>query len=163
MIIDLKYIKDRCYMDGDCWIWRMGCTSNKTPTLHDGPKQYGARRVVAALLGKDITGKCVTSSCGNQKCVCPDHVLVVNKKKMADLIVERTGHPYRVERNKKISDTKRKAGKLTAEKAADIRESDETLVAVALKYGIAKSTAQKIRSGLSWKTYGGFFAGLGAR
>ena len=164
MTIDLKHIQDRCREDGDCWIWRMAITSNGTPTMHVGPKMIAVRRVVASLKGLNIEGKVVTSTCGDKRCVCPDHAIAVTKKRMADLIVERTGHPYKLARRKKISDTARASrGKLTAEQAQEIRESSETLKVVAERMGIAKGTAQRIRAGEAWKNYSSPFAGLGAR
>ena len=146
----------------------MACSSKGTPkvTLGAGTdrKQWAVRRAVATAMGLNITGKLVTNTCGDPLCVCPDHVLVVTKKRMADLIVERTGHPYRLERRKKISDHARKTrGKLTPELAKEIRESSETLIAISARMGIAKQTAQKVRTGEAWIEYSSPFAGLGAR
>jgi hypothetical protein len=164
LTIDLTYIHNRCKEDGGCWIWQQACTSNGTPTMHVGPKMIAVRRVVASLKGLNIEGKVVTSTCGDKRCVCPDHAIAVTKKRMADLIVERTGHPYKLARRKKIGDTARASrGKLTAEQAQEIRVSSEPLKAISERLGIAKSTAQKIRAGEAWKDYANPFAGLGAR
>lgn len=164
MTIDLKHIQDRCREDGDCWIWRMAITSNGTPTIHVGDRLIGTRRVVAGLMGLNIDGKVVTTTCGDSRCVCPDHILVATKRRMAELIVERTGHPYRLERRKKISDSARaRIGKLTPELAQEIRESSETLKVISERMGVAKGTAQRVRAGQAWKDYSSPFAGLGAR
>lgn len=164
MTIDLTYIHNRCKEDGGCWIWQQACTSNGTPTMYVGPKMIAVRRVVASLKGLNIEGKVVTSTCGDKRCVCQDHLLVVTKKQLADLIVKRTGHPYRIYRRKKISDARRaKVGKLTDELVREIRASTMTHKEASKKHGISKSTISRIKRHEAWKDYSNPFAGLGAR
>lgn len=160
----VEYIKARSTEDGDCWIWNLACSGNGTPKLMWQKKQWGARRLVAMEMGLNIEGKFVTTKCGNQRCVCPDHVLVVTRKQMDKLIVERTGHPYRIERRKKISDAQRKrVGKLTDEIVAQIRAAEGTHEQISARMGIAKSTVGAIRRHEKWKIYTSPFNGLGAR
>ena len=163
--IDLEYIRARCREDGDCWIWRLGFTSRQVPSMHAGKKIVGVRRVVAELLGLQIEGKKVTTKCGNKRCVCPDHVLPATPVALGKMVAKRTGYASFTVRNKKISDAKRaNSSKLTAEQAKEIRESDDRLIDIAAKYGIAAATAQRIKAGKVWKTYGATpFSGLGAR
>jgi hypothetical protein len=168
MTDELEYIRARCKEDGDCWIWTMACSSNGTPKVTMGTKpdrkQWAVRRYVATMLGQNIAGKLVTNKCGDPNCVCPDHLLVVTKKQLADLIVKRTGHPYRIDRRKKISDARRaKVGKLTDEIVREIRESTMTHKEAAKKHGIAKATIGRIKRHEAWKDYSNPFAGLGAR
>lgn len=162
------YIRLRCVEDGGCWIWQLACSSNGTPKVTMGAKpdrkQWAVRRYVAHTMGKNIAGKLVTNTCGNPLCVCPDHLLIVTKKQMADLIVKRTGHPYRVERRKKISDSRRAAaGKLTPEIVREIRASTSTLKAASEQFKVAKTTICRIRRHEAWKDYASPFAGLWAR
>jgi len=162
---DIEWFLQNSIEDGDCWIWQRACSTNGTPKVtiveNSIHHQWAVRRYIATLLRMEIEGKLVTNKCGNQRCVCPDHLLIVSKKRMADLIVQRTGHPHRIERNAKISATqRRKVGKLTPEIVAEIRASDATLKELSEKYGIAKSTAGDIRRFEGWKDYSSPFMGL---
>lgn len=150
---DIEWFRKRCIEDGDCWIWQNACSGNGTPKVHIGKKQQGVRRVIGEMLGLNIENKIVTNKCGNHLCICPDHILIVTKRQMAKLIVERTGFPYRLERRKKISDKARTWGKLNIEQVAEIRNSDETYVQLAEKYGIAKATVGGIKNHDVWKDY----------
>lgn len=161
----IEYLHARCVEDGDCWIWKLACSSNGTPKMTlmiDGErKQKAARRVMAESLGMEIEGKLVTSKCGNPRCICPDHVLVVTKSQLGKLIAKNTGFQQRIERRKKISDSARKMrGKLSTEAATEIRNSDEPLWKLAEKHGVAKSTVQKVRVYRAWQDYHSPFAGL---
>jgi len=163
--IDIDYIRSRCREDGDCWIWRLGFTSRQVPSMHAGKKIVGVRRVVAELLGLSIEGKKVSNTCGDKRCVCPDHVLPITASALGKLSAKRTGYAQIAVRNKKISDAKRAHhAKLTEEQAREVRESPETLKQVAGRFGIAVATAGRIRAGKAWKNYGATpFSGLGAR
>lgn len=116
--------------------------------------------MIAELMGLNIEGKIVTNKCGDARCVCPDHVLIVTKRQMANLIVERTGFPYKLERRKKISDKARTWGKLNLEQVTEIRNSDGTYVQLAEKYGVAKATVGDIKNHAVWKDYSNPFQGL---
>lgn len=157
------YIYARCKEDGDCWIWQRGTSGNGTPTMHPpgGGKQIGARRYLAAGLGLSIEDRFVTTTCRNKLCMAPEHLLVVTRSKLGKLNHAHTGYASNIARCKKISDTKRERyAKITAAQAAEIRNSDETGEAVALRIGISKATAQRIRAGGIWKDYSSPFAGL---
>ena len=164
-MIDLDYIRARCREDGDCWIWRLGYTSRQVPSMHVDGKIVGVRRVVAELLGMTVAGKKVTNTCGDKRCVCPDHVLPITASALGKLSAKRTGYAQHAVRNKKISDSKRaNNAKITEAQAIEVRESQESLKQVADRIGIAVSTAQRIRAGKAWKNYGATpFSGLGAR
>ena len=166
----IEHIRTRCTEDGDCWIWTLACSSNGTPKITHGDKpqrkQWAVRRLVATELGMAdaIAGKLVTNKCGNPLCVCPDHILVVTKKRMADLIVERTGFPYRLERRAKIAARRREqSSKLNANMVVEIRQSSESLAEVAARLGIKKSLAGDVRRNATWRDYSSPWAGLGAR
>lgn len=162
---DIEWFLKNSIEDGDCWIWRLACSSHGTPkvTIVDDAKQkqWAVRRYIATLLGMDIEGKLVTNKCGDPRCVCPDHILVVTKKQMANLIVKRTGYPFKIERNARISASQRRnVGKLTPAIVAEIRQSDATLRELSEKYGVAKSTVGDIKNFEAWKDYSSPFAGL---
>ena len=73
----IKHIRDRSTEDADCWLWRLACTSNGTPTMHPpgGPRRTVAvRRFLAAALGHAIAGKVATNTCCDPRCVAPHHL-----------------------------------------------------------------------------------------
>ena len=164
----VEHVKERCHEDGDCWIWRLACSSNGTPKItiseNAGRKQYAVRRLLASEMGLNIEGKFVTNKCGNPRCVFPDHILVLTRSAMDKLVAKRTGHPYKLERRKKISDVRRKqSAKLTPEMVAEIRASDKTLRELGAEYGVAAGTVGAIKRYEKWQEYSSPFNGLGAR
>lgn len=157
------YVHDRCREDGDCWLWQLSVSSHGVPVMHlkDSGKLIGVRRFVALKKGLNIEGLLVTNTCGNNRCVCPAHVLVVTKSEMGKLNVARTGYTSNVLRRKKISDAKRKTAKLSLAQAIEVRNSTESLSDIAEKAGISRATASRIRNAKMWKEYGTPFDGIG--
>ena len=159
----IKYVRDRSTEDADCWLWRQGCTSDGTPTMHQPGtnRTIAVRRFLAAALGKDITGKVVTNTCRDPRCVAPHHMLVTDRSTLGKMTHQHSGYASMPTRCAKIAATKRAtSGKLTSEQAHEIRTGTERLRDVAERMGISRSTAQRIRSGKAWRDYGGPFAGL---
>lgn len=153
-MIDIEYLHERCLEDGDCWIWQLACSSNGTPKFTHERKQLAVRRVMAELIGKNVEGKLATNTCGNPRCVNPDHIKVTGKSEMMKMVVKRTGYPQQIARRKKISDSKRQIAKITLEQAMEVRNSDETIEQAAERAGISKGVAWRIRVGKTWKDYG---------
>jgi hypothetical protein len=157
----LDYLTPRVKEDADCWIWQRGLTSNGTPTMHPtGHKQTSVRRWLAQQMGKAIPANYVaTNTCGNPRCVAPDHLLIASRSKLGKLTDARTGFTRTPQRRKKISDSKRATAKLNPEAVRAIRAAKSS-VKVAQEYGIAKATAIRIRAYESWRDYSNPFAGL---
>lgn len=160
----IKYVRDRSTEDADCWLWRQGCTSNGTPTMHqphDSRRTIAVRRFLAAALGKDIAGKVVTNTCCDPRCVAPHHILVTDRSTLGKMAHQHSGYASQPARRAKIAATqRRRAGKLTPEQANEIRTGTERLRDVAERMGIAYATAHRIRTGKAWREYGSPFAGL---
>lgn len=55
-----------------CWEWT-GQYKGKAPAFRAGEKQFSARRLVAELMGLDITRRRLALRCGNNRCVRPSH------------------------------------------------------------------------------------------
>lgn len=164
----IEHIQRRCVEHADCWLWQQACSTNGTPkvTITNGKdkRQWAVRRYVATLLGLHIENKLVTTSCGNPRCVCPDHLMIVDKKRMGKLVAKRTGYAQRPERRMRIATARRRSeGKVTPEIVADIRSSDLLIRELAAKHGLAKATVSRIRRHEAWIEYVSPFTGLGAR
>lgn len=155
----IESLKAKTIEEGDCWNWT-GYLGNKVPAVsHDG-KMTSVRRLFRDLLDKPVRdGSFIYPNCGNGICVNPEHGTVLTKRQFAERMGKRAGGSF--SRKIKIQAYKqRTVGKLTWEKADDIRMSTEPSRQVAAKYGVNKSLICKIRAGKAWVRYNSPFAGL---
>lgn len=146
---------------GDCWEWN-GATQTKSPTpmINYQRKVKPVRRLLAETLGKNITGKFVTCKCRNELCVNPDHLLIVTRKRLQEIVSKERNYTSNPVRMKKLADKARLNSKLTLELAAEIREAEGTQRAIAARYGISQATVSVIKRGVTWRDYSNPFAQL---
>ena len=146
---------------GDCWEWRGALQHNApTPTIRWEEKVGSVRRFIAIEQGKLVKGKYATCKCRNNMCVNPDHVTLVTRKRLQELIADESGYANNPTRTKKIAEVARARGKLTVELVAAIREAPGTQRAIAKQYGVGQSTISAIMRGKTWREYSNPFAGL---
>jgi hypothetical protein len=155
--------------NGNCWIWTGAVNQQDHPIIHLRQPLYGhkgcltVRRYVFLLThGVLPPRQPIGCRCGDKLCVHPDHLFLSTPSKIAKLAAKRGAWKGQA-RAMKISIAKRTAGKLDADKAAEIRMSDESGPVLAARYGVDKSLINNIKRGNVWKDYGNPFAGLGAR
>ena len=74
----LERIKARVIEEGDCWIWQ-GCMNGTIPQTYLGNRRVGGVRVALwrELKGAVPRGKVVSNSCGDDRCVNPDHLILM--------------------------------------------------------------------------------------
>ncbi len=161
--MDLKMIHDRCHEVGDCWIWQ-GCASPGYPLVKiNGRGAVLVRRLVCELDGRPPAPRQpVASRCNEKLCCNPAHLFPSSIQAIAKAAAKR-GAFSGADRAAKIAATKRAAGKLTMEKAREIRMRPEPAPVLAPIYGVDKSLINKVRSGKAWRDMSSPFAGLGAR
>lgn len=161
---DLAWIKARCREDGDCWLWTMTVNDSGCPrySTHVGgrPTSFQPRRIAWQLgnPGKTLGRGLVGTSCGNPRCLNPEHLV---KRTKGEVISLMSTNP--ATRAKKMAAAVRRRGlstKLDMEKARYIRSSTKTLAVVAGELGISIALASKIRRGELWKEHSNPFAGL---
>ena len=146
---------------GDCWEWNGATQSNSpTPVINWKRKARPVRRFLAEQMGKQVTGKLVTCSCRNELCVNPDHLMVVTRKRLQEMIAKERNYQVSPVRMKKLADKARLNSKLTVELAAEIREAEGTQRAIAARYGVTQSTVSVIKRGKTWRDYSNPFAQL---
>lgn len=79
----LKKIKDRCRIDGDCWIWSQSINNKGQPQMsHNGMGGQMVRRLAMTSAGRAIKdGHVVTAidECENALCCNPDHIRSVSR------------------------------------------------------------------------------------
>lgn len=146
---------------GDCWEWNGATQSNSpTPAINWKRKVQPVRRLLASELGKQITGKFVTCKCRNELCVNPDHLLVVTRKRLQEMVSKERNYQVSPVRMKKLADKARRNSKLTVELAAEIREAEGTQRQIAARFGISQATVSVIKRGKTWRDYSNPFAQL---
>lgn len=163
--IDEKFLRDRSYEFGDCWIWTQGTNGAGYPQVKvPGGTAQLVRRLAAAVGGKPpAKGQPVTTTCGEKLCVNPEHMKPSTKKAIGKAAAAR-GAFSGLSRAGKIAGARR-AGlvKLTDEQVAEIRASDDTDKVLGEAYGVKSYYVARIRRGDARKDYASPWAGLGAR
>lgn len=122
-------------------------------------KNWPLRTIMAVLLKKNKKAKQVmTTTCGNKRCINPDHLKVSNKSTVLKSSYSDYKNPVR---SAKISAYARaNRAKLNIDQAREIRMSDKTHRELALEYGVNKATIGNIKAGRTWKETGNLWRGL---
>lgn len=146
---------------GDCWEWQGAMQSSApTPMINYQRRCQPVRRLLAKEMGKVIDGKFVTCKCRNELCVNPDHLLVVTRKRLQELVSKERNYQISPVRMKKLADKARLHSKLTVELAAEVREAEGKQRDIAARYGISQATVSVIKRGKTWRDYSNPFAQL---
>lgn len=146
---------------GDCWEWQGATQSNSpTPVINFNFRSQPVRRLLAQAMGKRVEGMFVTCKCRNELCVNPDHLLVVTRKRLQEMLTKERNYQVNPVRMKKLADKARLNSKLTVELAAEIRDDEGTQREIAARYGISQTTVSTIKRGKSWRNYSNPFAQL---
>ena len=166
--MNLDDIKARCIEEGECWIWQGSVSPGDVPSMRlpgsvdPERKLIGVRRWIAQQQGKQIKGLYATTSCKEKLCVCPDHVIVMNRKslqKRAGKTMTKNQNPAAVAR--RVSARIRSGNvKIGYEVARQIREDDKSAHEWAKELDCSVSTVFNVRSGKTWRDYSSPFAGL---
>lgn len=135
---------------GDCLEWQ-GMIRNGTPQIRIARKMHTVRRVIRDLLGNPAAeGNYLAPSCGNPKCVKPDHIIertrAQHMKRIASLVDH--NHPIRITKLQKI---KAHARKVNEDGLAMIRTDDRKAEDVARELGVSKTLVNKIRRGQAYR------------
>ena len=161
--ISLKYIKDRCVDEGECWIWQLATSQAGYPIVRLRPQPCQlVRRLVLELLGRPAQPRQPTvTTCGDKRCCNPDHIRTSTLKAIGRKAAQR-GAFSSPARAAKIAAAKRASSyaKLSMDDARAIRASSEPGPVLALRYGIDKSMVNNIKRGAAWRDYSNPFAGL---
>ena len=155
--------KIQCHitLDGDCWEWH-GCMQGSVPIMkHDG-QVANVRRLVLIERETPMNGYIATFTCGNHKCVNPDHVARSSRAQMNRRIMADMSSATNTLRIKRIADVKRRTdAKLSQDDVNQIRASDDRHEDLAERFGVSKSLIGRVRRGEVWRTFSASpFAGL---
>jgi hypothetical protein len=138
----------------ECWIWNSRFNSAgqiRANTFSLNGKIMRAYRASFILHKGDIPeGAAICHNCDNPLCVNPDHLWVgSNAENTADMHNKRRANTPKGEQHSsaKLTEADVKAIRLVMSDAPRGAQK-----ALALRYGISKSTIQDIRSGKIWKS-----------
>lgn len=155
----IAHVRSRSIEEGDCWLWQGAMSNSMTPTMTRDCKTLRIRRELwKAHHGEIDANMRAGVTCGNRRCVNPDHLCMRDYATAA-----REGSlnsPNRPARVAKLARTMRARSGLTPEILADIRSSDEPGRVLAERYGRSVATISDIRAGRRWCGAGNPFAAL---
>ena len=151
---------------GDCWEWTGALqVRSPTPVMRFQQQTNQVRRFIAQAKGRQLDGdRLVTCKCRNELCVNPEHVVVITRKRLQELLAKEHKHQANPVRMKKLADKARSKSKLNPELVEEIRNAEGPQREIAKRYGITQAAVSSIKRGRTWKDYTNPFAGLfGAR
>lgn len=145
----LDDIRQRCVMDDitECWQWRGGHAIDGSPSIWFPP--LGKRTTAGVILCWLLTGETPRPgvvwhrTCDSVGCCSPFHRKAGTRKSQMRNAKVKCSLGHRA----KIAQTKRAASLLADEHCQAIRQSSETLDTLAMRYGISRSHASRIRRG----------------
>jgi len=125
-----------------CWIWKR----KSFPQIWNGRRVVSARRWVYSHLHpkEDMLGLQVLTTCGNPKCINPDHLKLCSFSERNEILVKR-GIVMRGE--------KHCCSKLTMDQVKEIREKakGQSQRSLAAEYGVCQSTVRALIIGKTWR------------
>lgn len=157
--IYLVDLLSRTVQDGECMLWLGPSNGSDYPMVSVQRKNKPLRTIMAVLLKRTKTkNQVMTTTCGNKRCISPDHLRVSRRSSVLKGTTFDYNNPIRIA---KISAHARaNKAKLTIEQAREIRVSDKTHRELALKYGVNKATIGNIKAGRTWKETNNLWRGL---
>lgn len=161
----IAYLTPRVEIIGDCWEWKL-CCEGKTPVMKPPKKRtmVPVRRMILIAKGVKVEGKDAVCTCGNDKCVNPDHAAAWSRSRTLKRTAAKTRYTQAIARNAQISRSKRAHSKLNEDIVRQIRSDPCTQREAAEKFKISQHTVWAIRTHRTWKEYSNNpFNGLGAR
>lgn len=153
----IEQIRQNCTECADCWLWQGGCNNNGHPKYRNKSLR---RSVYIAAKGEVKGGRVISTTCGETRCVNPDHLVAKTKGSVISKVYATTD--LRLRRAIASTRVARAKAKLSLEAAREIRASTETIYQAAERYGVHPSMVSHIRLGRAWKD-ANVWGGLGAR
>ncbi|MDN8612766.1 HNH endonuclease [Variovorax ginsengisoli] len=156
----LERICSYSHEDGDCLVWDRYCNGHMPVINVDGAPRPVRRVVFGLAVGPIKPGHEVIHTCKTLKCVAPEHLEQITAAKRRTMMAAlRNG---RGQAPSQVRYMREKHGKLSIEKAREIRASDELGKVLAARFGVTPQLISLVRTGKSWAEPSPF-AGLGAR
>lgn len=155
--LTLEYIKARCRVDErtECWVWANCTQANGYGRIRHGGRTYYAHRLAYELANGPIKrGQDIRATCENLACCNPAHRAAGSRAATVKASREAGRQSCGLAHSVKVTPGARAAGKLTMEKARDIRRrkaEGETAEEMAALYGVDVTTVRKVLAHQTWK------------
>lgn len=142
--------------DGGCLIWTGAKNGTGYPMAQHEGRTRSARRVVVELMRGHPLDRhiVVTSDCGCNDCILPDHLRVARH---SSNMARKVGSKPIDIRVRMALARRRKAPKLTLASARDVRlavAAGEPRAAVAARMNVSVGMVNQIVRGVAWREYG---------
>ncbi len=133
---------DKCGPD-ECWEWRGSYFPQGYGRVGLSGDTYGTHRVAYKLLKGEPGRLFVCHTCDNRKCCNPAHLFSgTMTDNMHDMIAKgRDKHGKGEEHSKAL---------LTEKQVKEMRDSNDTLRELALRYNVSSSAVGQARTGVNW-------------
>lgn len=153
----LAEIKERCIEVGECWEWQGAMSGCGQPRHRIGGKDTKVHHTAFKLARKkQPKGLYLVRSCGNAKCVNPDHIVPMTRSEQMKLAASlgRCNRPDQI-----IARTKgarANSQHYSPERAALIREmrgNGEKLSVISEAVGVSPDLVSKVARGVIWASH----------
>lgn len=135
---------------GECLEWQ-GIMANATPQIRIDRKMRMVRRVIREFQGKPPrAGNFLAASCGNPKCVRPEHIVERTPSQHMYVMAVNVehNHPLRIARLQKAAEDRRI---LDEQGLLMILTDGRTARELAAELGCSKSLVNKVRRGAAYR------------
>lgn len=140
-----------------CWRWTGAKQARgQTPCMQWQGKVGNVRRHILEDRGVNMKGYLAWTSCGNQDCVNPDHVVRTTRKAASAAsaaAMDATACTLRAMRTAYAIRASKKSVKLSMEIAEAIRADDRPQRTIAAEYGVSQHTVHAIKKNIMWRDY----------
>lgn len=136
---------------GNCIEWQ-GYFQNKAPYVQHGDRFLAVRRLIKELLGGNESGKLsYGTTCGNRRCVNPEHIAARNVRQHMQYLTSKTDYknPIRIAKLQKSAQKRRV---LTDEQVFLAFSDPRSCAEIAQELNVSKALVAKIKRGESNRT-----------
>ena len=147
IIHTLESIMARTVEVGDCMEWQGHIRQDNVPYITVNRQYMAVRRLILQLIGKPAKrGNFVGTTCGNQSCVNPEHIIERSRREHMRYAASMLDHNDPTIVVKQQRAVKRL---LTPEDVEKIRFDERSATAIAAEVGCCRQVVSRIRRGTS--------------
>jgi len=154
-------VRTRTEEEGECLLWtgamsRGSKSAKQQPAFWLEGRTVAMRRMAYVAYGKELFAHwMVSTSCGNDACLCEKHLKRVTKSET------QLGTTRGLVTRTRIAAAHQKRSPLTWDLVRQIRSSEQSNRALAQQLGLHRDTVHKVRRHITWRETG-MFRGLEA-